>query len=281
MSDQIPATIKNLIIDMDGVLWRGETPVPGLVHFFESLRAKEINFVMATNNGTKTAAMYTEKLARFGVTVDPSRILTVAEATAGYLRDRYPARTPVYVVGSDGLRDALTAVGFQIVTAEQVKKGATARVVVGGLHFDFTYETLAMGALLVERGAQFVVTDLDSTHPTEAGTMPGGGAILSIIITTTGVSPVSIGKPGPILFESALERLGARAENTAMIGDRLSTDIAGGNAAGLFTILVLTGLSTAEDVASGDVKPDAILKDINDVAKSLAGSAGDSLFSRA
>jgi len=123
--------------------------------------------------------------------------------------------------------------------------------------------------LLVERGAQFVVTDLDSTHPTEAGTLPGGGAILSIIITTTGVAPVSIGKPGPILFESALKRLGSRPENTAMIGDRLGTDIAGGNAVGLYTILVLSGLSTADDVATGDIKPDAILKDITQVAQSL------------
>ena len=270
MSDQIPATIKNLIIDMDGVLWRGETPMPGLVEFFDTLRAKKINYVMATNNGTKTAAMYTDKLARFGVSVDPSQILTVAEATAGYLAERHPAGTPVYVLGSDGLRDALTAVGFRIVSAEQVQNGAAAEVVVGGLHFDFTYETLAMGSLLVERGAQFVVTDLDSTHPTEAGILPGGGAILSVIITTTGVSPVSIGKPGPILFESALKRLGSRPENTAMIGDRLGTDIAGGNAAGLFTVLVLTGLSTAEDVATGDVKPDVILEDINQIAHNLA-----------
>jgi 4-nitrophenyl phosphatase len=269
MSKQIPAAVKNLIIDLDGVLWRGETPMPGLAHFFETLRAKQINFVMATNNGTKTAAMHADKLARFGVTVDPSRILTVAEATAGYLAERYPAGTPIYVLGSEGLRDAHAAVGFRIVTAEQVKNGAPAEIVIGGLHFDFTYETLAMGALLVERGAQFVVTDLDSTHPTEAGTLPGGGAILSTIITTTGVAPVSIGKPGPILFESALKRLGSKPENTAMIGDRLGTDIAGGNAAGLYTILVLTGLSTAEDVATGDVKPDVILKDIGEVGRSL------------
>jgi 4-nitrophenyl phosphatase len=270
MSDRIPPSVKNLILDMDGVLWRGETPMPGLVDFFATLRAKNISFVMATNNGTKTAAMYTDKLARFGVIVDPDQILTVAEATAAYLRQRYPAGTPVYVLGSEGLRDAHRAECFEIVTVDQIKRGATADVVVGGLHFDFTYETLATGALLVEKGAQFVVTDLDSTHPTEAGTLPGGGAILSVIITTTGVTPVSIGKPGPILFESALERLGAKAETTAMIGDRLGTDIAGGNAVGLYTILVLTGLSTAEDAAAGDIKPDIILSDITEVAQSLA-----------
>jgi 4-nitrophenyl phosphatase len=269
MNSQIPSAIRNLIIDMDGVLWRGETAMPGLVKFFKTLQAKKINFVMATNNGTKTAAMYTEKLARFGVAVDPERILTVAEATAGYLEERYPAGTQIYVLGSKGLRDAHLAVGFEVVSLEQVKGGAAADVVVGGLHFDFTYESLAIGALLVERGAKFVVTDLDSTHPTELGTLPGGGAILSVIITTTGVTPVSIGKPGPILFRTALERLGGNVENTAMIGDRLGTDIAGGNAAGLYTILVLTGLSTVEEVASGNIKPDVILKDIAEVARSL------------
>jgi len=270
MSSQIPLEIRNLIIDMDGVLWRGETAMPGLDQFFETLHAKQINFVMATNNGTKTAAMYMEKLAGFGIQMDPGRILTVAEATASYLQERYPPGTSIYVLGSQGLRDAHLAVGFQIVSPEQVKNGATANVVVGGLHFDFTYESLAMGALLVEKGAQFVATDLDSTHPAEAGTMPGGGAILSIIITTTGVTPVSIGKPGPILFNTALERLGSKAKDTAVVGDRLGTDIAGGNAAGLYTILVLTGLSSVEDVVSGSIKPDAILRDITEVAQSLA-----------
>ncbi|NCF67836.1 MAG: HAD-IIA family hydrolase [Chloroflexi bacterium] len=270
MSSQIPPAIRNLIIDMDGVLWRGEKALPGLVQFFEALQAKQINYVMATNNGTKTAVMYKEKLARFGVLMDPMRILTVAEATASYLQDRYSAGTPIYVLGSKGLRDAHLAVGFQIVSPEQVRNGETAAVVVGGLHFDFTYESLAMGALLVERGAQFVATDLDSTHPSESGSLPGGGAILSVIITTTGVTPVSIGKPGPILFRTALERLGGNVGNTAMIGDRLGTDIAGGNAAGLYTILVLTGVSTVADAESGNIKPDAILKDITEVARCLA-----------
>lgn len=271
MSNKIPPDIRNLIIDMDGVLWRGETPIPGLVQFFEMLQTKGVNFVMATNNGTKTAEMYQEKLAHFGVEVDADRILTVAEATADYLRERYPAGTPIYVMGSEGLRDAHRAVGFKIISSGQVKEGVTADVVVGGLHFDFTYESLAMGALLIERGAQFVVTDLDSTHPTEIGTLPGGGAIFSVLITTTGVTPVSIGKPGPILFQSALERLGSNEENTAMIGDRLGTDIAGGIEAGLFTILVLTGLSTVEDVEARDIKPDIILKDITEVALSISG----------
>jgi 4-nitrophenyl phosphatase len=269
MSSQIPPVIRNLIIDMDGVLWRGETAMPGLVQFFETLRAKKMNFVMATNNATKTAVMYGDKLARFGIPIDPSRILTVAEATAGYLRERYPPGTAVYVVGAKGLHDAHLAQGFRIISPEQVRNGATADVVVGGLHFDFTYESLAMGALLVKRGAQFVATNLDSTYPTELGPLPGGGAILSVIITATDVQPIAIGKPGPILFQEALRRLGSTDENTAMIGDRLTTDIAGGNAAGLYTILVLTGVSTRSDVTTGDIQPDAICQDIMELARRL------------
>ena len=269
MSSQIPPVIKNLIIDMDGVLWRGETAMPGLVQFFETLRAKKMKFVMATNNATKTAVMYRDKLAYFGIVIDPSRILTVAEATAGYLGERYPPGTAVYVLGAKGLFDAHLEQGFRIVSPEQVRNGATADVVVGGLHFDFTYESLAMGALLVKRGAQFVATNMDSTYPTELGPLPGGGAILSVIITATGVQPIAIGKPGPILFQEALRRLGSTEENTAMVGDRLNTDIAGGNAAGLYTILVLSGVSTRSDISTGAIKPDAICQDIKELARKL------------
>jgi hypothetical protein len=123
MSSQIPPVIKNLIIDMDGVLWRGETAMPGLVQFFETLQAKKINFVMATNNATKTAVMYGDKLARFGIPIDPSRILTVAEATAGYLGERYPPGTAVYVAGAKGLLDAHLEQGFRIISLSRLEMG--------------------------------------------------------------------------------------------------------------------------------------------------------------
>ena len=116
--------IKNLILDMDGVLWRGETPMPGLVAFFDTLRAGGIGFVLATNNATKTAAMYTERLARFGVDVPPHQILTSAEATASYLADLYEPGSPLYVIGAMGLHDALTAQGFEILSAAAVRAGA-------------------------------------------------------------------------------------------------------------------------------------------------------------
>lgn len=262
--------IKNLILDMDGVLWRGETPMPGLVEFFNTLRQKNINFVMATNNATKTAVMYTEKLARFGIQVLPEQILTSAETTAVYLSQRYTAGTAVYVVGEKGLHDAMTNQGFQIISPEQVKDGATAPLVVAGFSRHITYPELAMGALLVHKGATFIGTNPDPSFPSELGPLPGAGAIIAVIETATGIKPTIIGKPQPIIFHEAVRRLGGTADNTAMVGDRLSTDIAGGQGAGLATVLLLTGVTSREQAQTSSIKPTYICADITDLAQQLS-----------
>ena len=261
--------ITNLILDMDGVLWRGDTPLPGLPDFFATLRRLGIGFVMATNNATKTAAMYTAKLARFGVAVPPEQILTSAEATAAHLAGQYPPGSPVYIIGDKGLHEALAARGFRTVGPAEVRAGATAAAVVVGLSPDVTYEELAMGSLLVQRGAPFVGTNPDPTYPSELGPLPGAGALLAVISTATGIEPLLIGKPGPIVFQEAVKRLGGDPAGVAMVGDRLSTDIAGAKAAGLRAILVLSGISSREDVASSPAKPDFIFDDISALAAFL------------
>ena len=261
--------IKNLILDMDGVLWRGETPMPGLVEFFATLRQKHINFALATNNATKTAVMYTEKLARFGIHVPPEQILTSAETTAVYLSERHDVGTAVYVVGEKGLHDALTAKGFHIITPEQVKAGTIAPLVVAGFNSHVTYNELAMGALLVHKGATFIGTNPDPSFPSEIGPLPGAGSLLAVIETATGVSPLIIGKPKPIIFQEAVKRLGGTPANTAMVGDRLTTDIAGGQGAGLITILVLTGVTSREQAQASPIHPDFICNDITDLANQL------------
>lgn len=261
--------IKNLILDMDGVLWRGETPVPGLVDFFAGLRAAAIGFVLATNNATKTAAMYTERLARFGVHVPPEHILTSAEATASYLAEHYNPGSPVYVVGAQGLHDAMSAKGFLSVTPRDVRAGATAAAVVVGLSPQVTYEELAMGSHLVHQGVPFIGTNPDVTFPSEMGPMPGAGALLAVISTATGIQPTIIGKPGPIVFREAVKRLGGDSAGVVMVGDRLSTDIYGAKAAGLRAILVLTGISTREEAAAGPIQPDYIFADITELAAFL------------
>lgn len=262
--------IQNLILDMDGVLWHGETPLPGLVEFFDTIRQTGIRFVLATNNARKTADQYTQKLARFGVDVPPEQILTSAEATATYLAQQYEPGTPVYIVGDEGLHQALTAQGFQAFSPEQVRAGETAPLVVVGFTPYATYNDLAMGSLLVHKGARFIGTNPDPSVPNELGPLPGAGALLAVISTATGVEPTLIGKPGPIIFQEAIRRLGGDPSVTAMVGDRLSTDIAGAQAAGLTAILVLSGISTREEAETGQIKPDLILADIQELAHYLS-----------
>lgn len=263
------ATINNLILDMDGVLWHGDTPMPGLVEFFDTLRAAGIGFILATNNATKTAEMYTERLARFGVDVPPEQILTSAEATASYLTEIYEPGSHVYVVGAKGLHEAVLAKGFKILPPPDVRAGAKAVAVVAGLSPDLTYEELAMGAHLVNQGVPFIGTNPDPTFPSEIGPLPGSGAILAVITASTGIEPTVIGKPGPIVFRKAVKLLGGDVSTIAMVGDRLSTDIYGAKAVGLQAILVLSGISTREEAETGPVRPDYIFADISELASFL------------
>jgi len=261
--------IKNLILDMDGVLWLGNTAMPGLIDFFETLKQLEIGFVLATNNATKTAEQYTHKLARMGVEVVASQILTSAETTATYLDSRYPSGTAVYIIGTEGLNDAMRAKGFQIIGPDDVENGATAPLVVVGFTPYTVYRELAMGSLLVHKGATFVGTNSDPSIPSEVGPLPGAGALLAVISTTTGINPITIGKPGPLIFEEAVSRLDSSKTDTAMVGDRLTTDIAGAKAAGLWAIMLLSGISTAKDIQHSPYKPDFVFADIRELAQEL------------
>lgn len=264
-------TLRGLVIDMDGVLWHGDTPLPGLSELFGTLRRQGLPFVLATNNATKTVGQYVEKLARLGVRVAPEQVLTSPGATAGFLRERYPAGTNVYVVGEAGLRETLADAGFRVVGPEEVRAGEGASVVVGGLvTASLSYDLLAYASLLVRGGAAFVATNFDATYPSELGEVPGAGAMLAPIVTATGVTPTVIGKPYPAMFTEALRRLGTPAAETLMVGDRLETDIDGAHAAGLQTALVLTGISKRDDL--GDRRVDYVLEDLAALREVLESS---------
>ncbi len=254
------AEIRHLIVDMDGVLWRGNEPVEGLVDFFDLLRQREIGFVLATNNASQRPDQYMNKLARFGVTVGPEHILTSAQATADYLASIAPPGARVHVLGMEGLRDALTAGGFTL-----VEEGA--EYVVVGWAIDLTWRKLAVAALQIQAGATFIGTNPDVTFPSEVGPVPGNGAQLAALQAATGVAPLVIGKPEPWLYQEAMRRLGATPETTAVIGDRLDTDIAGGVRAGLRTILVLSGTSNESDLRASPVRPDLVAADIGELAR--------------
>ena len=275
--------IENLIVDMDGVLWRGQTPMPGLPRFFEVVRQLDLGFVLATNNATKIAAQYSAKLAEFGVDVPQAQILTSAEATAGFLQGKYPAGTRAYVVGDEGLRTAMRRHDFEILDGEGfVPEDARAELVVVGFTRHACYEQLASAAYLIDHGARFIGTNPDVTFPAEIGPLPGAGSLQAFIQTATGQEPTIIGKPERPIFEEAVARLGGIPETTAMVGDRLETDITGAQRAGMLTILLLSGVTNEDDLAASDLQPDLVFDDLMSLSAyfleearegSLAGTA--------
>lgn len=249
--------------------------MPGLPDFFATLRRLELNFVLATNNAASTRTQYVEKLERFGVPVDPAQILTSAEATGSYLSKKYPPGAPVFIIGDEGLQQAMRNHGFRSITVDDVLSGATAALVVVGFTRHVTYPELAAGSLLVHKGADFIGTNPDVTFPSEWGPLPGAGALQALITAATGVKPITIGKPGPAIFTEAMARLGGTPADTAMVGDRLNTDIAGGQAAGLYTILLLSGISKRADIERSGIQPDLVLENIQELTAYLEREFGD------
>ncbi len=263
------SAIRHLIVDMDGVLWRGDEALPGLREFFAFIRARDIDFILATNNSSRLPAQYADKLTHFGVEIDPAHILTSAQASAAYLADTAPPGARVYAIGEEGLRHALATRGFEL-TAEK------AVYVVVGWDRQLTWEKLSTAALLIHWGAEFVGTNPDKNYPTERGPVPGNGAQLAALEATTGVAPTIVGKPEAWMYQEALRRMAARPETSAVIGDRLETDIAGGVNAGLSTILLLSGIAQPADLATSRYKPDLVCDDLAHLVR-MMGQVDDEL----
>ena len=248
-------SLRHLIIDMDGVLYRGDEAIPGTKGFLRFLREQSISFVLATNNSTRTPQQYVDKLSSMGVLVHAEEILTSAQATAGYLAIVAPPGTRVFVIGQDGLQAALREEGFALAEDD-------VEFVVAGMDFGICYERLAEATLLIRAGAQFVGTNPDLTFPNERGIVPGAGSLLAFLEAATGVTPTVIGKPGTAMMEQALALMNAAAGTTAMLGDRLETDILAGQRAGLPTLLVLSGITDEALLAASPIQPDLIFRDV-------------------
>lgn len=268
--------VAGLIIDMDGVLWHGNNPMKGVEAFFQLLRKKHIPFVLATNNASLTQQQYIEKLASMNIDVAANEILTSSMATVSYLCEHLPADNKrVFVIGEDGLKQPLLENGFvltDLYEVDQPEKGITGRtadIVVSGLDRHLSWDKLATATLNINAGAAFYATNSDATLPTELGEVMGNGGVLAALESVTGVKPISIGKPAPILYEQALKILGTTKETTIAIGDRLNTDILGAVNAGIRSVLVLTGVSSAEDVEQVDYQPTWILDDLAAFTKAL------------
>jgi 4-nitrophenyl phosphatase len=248
-------TLQHLVIDLDGVLYRGQEAISGADDFVAFLRSRGIGFVLATNNSTRTPQQYVDKLERMGIQITPGEILTSAQAAAGYLLTLARPGTRVFVVGMDGLRAALQEAGFVLVEDD-------AEYVVAGMDFTICFERLARATLLIRAGAGFIGTNPDRTFPSEAGIIPGCGSLLAFLQTATGVTPTVVGKPETAMLQQALRILGAQRSNTAMLGDRIETDMLAGQRAGLGTLLVLSGVTDSDMLSASDLQPDLVLRDV-------------------
>jgi 4-nitrophenyl phosphatase len=270
--------LRAAVIDMDGVLWHGDQPLPGLAPFFAALRARDIRFVLATNNASRTPDQYVAKLAGMGVTVGEAEVLTSAQATAHYLAEQRQrpsqngAGRPlnrVFAIGDEGVRRALLEAGFELCGLDDLDAG----VVVVGMDRELSWDKLATATLNIRAGARFVGTNPDTSLPTERGFTHGNGAILAALQVATGIAPVIIGKPEPIMYQQALQRLGAAPSETVAIGDRLETDILGAVRAGLPSLLVLSGISQRAELAAVEYRPTWIMRDIVEITAALSSSA--------
>jgi 4-nitrophenyl phosphatase len=236
----IPSHIKALILDMDGVLWKADAPIGDLPAIFKRIGERGLKYVFATNNGTKTPEEYQQKLAELGVEIDAAQMVTSAMGVAFMLAKKFPKGTRVFVIGEEGVRASLRTQGFKVLTVEEA---AQAQVFVMGIDRKITFQKMMEATLLVRAGIPFYATNADKTFPTPRGEIPGAGAWISVIVTATGVEPIVAGKPSPYLMELSLEKLGTSKAETLVVGDRLDTDIAAGQAAGCPTALVLSGIS--------------------------------------
>jgi 4-nitrophenyl phosphatase len=250
------SSIKGYILDMDGVLYHGERARDGAIAFAEYLNRHQIPYVCLSNNASQTRAHFGEKLERLGIPLRAERVIGAAQATAEWLAQRAPVGARILVVGEPALGEELTRVGFTLV------EKAPADYVVVGVDFHLTYEKLKEATLAIRQRAVFIGTNPDLTYPSEEGIVPGNGSQLAYLQAATGKAPTLVGKPQVAMMEVALTHLGLPANQAAMVGDRLDTDIQGGKNVGMTTIFLLGGVTTMNELAASTLKPDYVMDDL-------------------
>lgn len=245
---------SGFLIDMDGVLYRGNELIPGAAEFIRALLERETPFSFVTNNSQRSRRDVTTKLRRMGILIEERHVFTCAMATARFLARQHPHGT-AFVIGESGLSQALHENGYSIVDS-------TPDYVVVGEGRNLSFELVERAVQLILDGARLVATNLDPNCPTSTGTRPGCGAIVSLLEKATGVTAFSVGKPSPIMMREARKELGLDAAGTVMIGDTMDTDILGGVQMGYRTVLVLTGSTARTDLGRFAYRPDAVVESI-------------------
>jgi NagD protein len=244
------------LTDMDGVLVHEEHALPGAAEFLERLVERERRFLVLTNNSIYTPRDLSARLARAGLQVPEEFIWTSALATASFLADQVPNGS-AFVIGEAGMTTALHEVGYILTDTDP-------DYVVLGETRTYSFEAITQAIRLVHAGARFIATNPDVTGPSPDGPLPATGSVAALITKATGAEPYFVGKPNPMMFRSAMNRIEAHSESTIMVGDRMDTDIVAGIEAGLDTILVLTGSTKREAVNRFPFRPSRILDSIAD-----------------
>jgi len=272
-----------LLVDLDGVVYRGTQPIPGVAALLARRAAAGDEVVYVTNNSMWYRADYVERLAAMGAPVSADRVVSSPRATALYLRELDPGLERVLALGGAGLGRELVDVGFSVVMAgaaadRVVREGidryeASGRpgAVVVGLDPELSWERLAVAASSIRAGARFIATNRDPIYPTERGLMPGSGSVVAAVEAASGVTPISIGKPAPLLLQEAARIVGADPRSAVMIGDGIQTDLLAARAVGARCVLMLTGVSTraqAEALPRAS-QPDAIAADATELETAL------------
>jgi 4-nitrophenyl phosphatase len=246
--------VRAVLFDMDGVIYVGNQPLPGVQELLDYLDATGRRWLCITNNASNTSQMFADKLAKMGIKANPAHILGSAEATAAWLGEQAPHKGKVIMLGMEGLRTALLNEGFTL-----VDDPFDAEFAVAGINFNLVYEDVARVALAVRNGARFVGTNIDPTYPSERGQIPGTGSIIAMLEAATSVKPEIVGKPYPGMYQLAMHRVHSQPTETMMVGDRYETDITGATTLGLVTTGVLTGISSRAVFEAGTPPPDFIL----------------------
>ncbi|TFC03549.1 HAD-IIA family hydrolase [Cryobacterium mannosilyticum] len=249
--------IECWLTDMDGVLVHENSPLPGAAELIQNWTDAGTPFLVLTNNSIFTPRDLSARLRASGLIVPEERIWTSALATADFLKSQAPGGT-AFVIGEVGLTTALHEAGF-------IMTETNPDYVVVGETRNYSFEAITKAIRLLLAGARFIATNPDATGPSADGPMPATGAIAALISKATGMEPYVVGKPNPMMFRSAMNKIGAHSENTAMIGDRMDTDIVAGIEAGLHTILVMTGISDEAEVRRYPFRPDEIISGVHEL----------------
>jgi NagD protein len=257
--------LRHYLTDMDGVLVHEERPLRGAEQFVRRLREEAEGFLVLTNNSIFTPRDLHARLAGSGIDVPVESLWTSALATAQFLDDQRPGGT-AHVVGEAGLTTALHEVGYVLTDRDP-------DYVVLGETRTYSFEAITRAIRLVRDGARFIATNPDAVGPSSEGVLPATGAVAALITRATGVEPYFVGKPNPLMMRSALNAIGAHSETTAMIGDRMDTDIVAGLEAGLHTILVLTGVTGRAELDRYPYRPNQVVDSVADLRVGERGEA--------